>query len=435
MSIDSRWAGVNAMYSRPSPFGNETGSLPNGEYEPGTQVLENVRSAKVLVIGAGGLGCEILKDLALSGVTDIHVIDLDTIDVTNLNRQFLFRKKDVGRGKAETAAEFIQKRVPGCTVTPYNCKIQDKDKEFYMQFKVIISGLDNIEARRWLNGMLHSIVERCVDEDGDEYFDGIIPMIDGGTEGLKGQARLIIPKITACFECTIENIPPPLGFAMCTIAETPRIAEHCIAYAYLLEWAKYFPEKKVDKDSAEDMKWIYEKALERSKQFDIEGVTYFKTMGVVKTIIPAVASTNAIISAVCVNEAIKLLTFSGTSLNVNFMVMGNEGQYTPTFEYDKKDDCVVCGDAAEAREVRCTISSTLSELIQIMKEDPALQLKKPSITSGEMSLYLTAPAALEKATKANLDRTLDELGLSNGSVLGVTDPVLFQPVNVKLEIV
>eukprot|EP00971_Amphidinium_carterae_P011830 233104-Amphidinium_carterae.1 len=107
-------------------------------------------------------GCEILKDLALSGFTDIHVIDMDTIDVTNLNRQFLFRQNDVGKAKAEVAASFINKRCGhmGVKVTPYCCKIQEKDESFYRQFNIIVAGLDNIGARRWMNATLHSMVDR-----------------------------------------------------------------------------------------------------------------------------------------------------------------------------------------------------------------------------------------------------------------------------------
>ena len=99
--------------------------------------------------------------------------------------------------------------------------------------------------------MLHSMVK--FDENQEVCPETVRPLIDGGTEGFRGQARLIIPYKTACFECTMKMITPQVGYPLCTIAETPRLPEHCIQYANLIEWEKHFPGKKVDKDSPTDM--------------------------------------------------------------------------------------------------------------------------------------------------------------------------------------
>jgi NEDD8-activating enzyme E1 len=421
------------LLSRPSPFANEEGALAIGEFEPitlsaATQPNTALSRFKVLVVGAGGLGCEILKDLAMSGITNVHCIDLDTIDVTNLNRQFLFRQKDVGESKAKTAANFINQRCPWMKVVAHHGMIQDKPPAFYASFDVIISGLDNVEARRWLNATVVGLVE--VDEDGYPTDPSqIVPIIDGGTEGFSGQARVILPRITSCFECSLDAFPPQRNFPLCTIAETPRRPEHCIAYASILQWPKEFPDKKLDKDSPDDMKWIYERALERANKYNIAGVTYMLTMGVVKNIIPAVASTNAIVSAVCVSEAVKLLTFMSQSLNTYMMYMGSEGIYSHTFVYEKKEDCPVC--TATVRKMTLSPTTTLNELIQQLCEGD-LRLKSPSMTTSSKTLYMQKPPPLEQATRPNLDKPVSSL-IEVGEEISVTDPVL-QNTNLALAI-
>jgi NEDD8-activating enzyme E1 len=441
--IDLRWSSSwQRLLARPSPFGNETGMLPNGIFEPSQELFDKIRfESKVLVIGAGGLGCEILKDLALSGITDIHVIgkvifhglhnridrvfinilDMDTIDITNLNRQFLFRVKDIGRSKAEVAAEFVMQRVPGCRVTPYICAIQDKDPEFYKQFRVVIGGLDNIEARRWLNCILTSLIE--FDEEGNIDPNTIVPLIDGGTEAFAGHARVIIPHCTSCFECNIDLFPPAKTFQLCTIASTPRKPEHCIAYAYMLAWEREFPTRKLNADSPDDMQWVFQCAAARAQEYGIDGVTYFLTLGVVKTIIPAVASTNAVMAANCVNESIKLLSFCAQTVNTYYMYMGGQGLNTSTFSLEKKDDCPVCGINTQPRKMRMSKDHLLSDLIGKLSTDPHLQILKPSLTGQSTTLFMQKPESLRKLTEPNLYKSLGDL-LIDGEIVNVCDPCL-----------
>lgn len=389
------------------------------DYEP-HEAISNLQTMKILVIGAGGLGCEILKNLALTKFQQIHVIDMDTIDISNLNRQFLFRQNDVGKSKSEVAALKIKQMIDddNLQVIPHFCKIQDKPLEFYQDFDIVVCGLDSVEARRWINNLLYSMADIK-----------IIPLIDGGTEGFRGQSRVIIPSVSSCYECTLNLLPKKTSYPVCTIANTPRLPEHCIEYASVVEWPKNFPNRKFDADEPEDVEWMYQTALARAEYFKIEGVTKVLTLGVVKNIIPAIASTNAIIAASCCNEVFKMATSNNPNLDNYMMYSGDEGIFSYTYSQSKKLDCPVCGN--EAKPIKTFSNWTLERFIEFIKEQPNLQLRTPSIMTANKPLYLTNPPSLEEYTRPNLKLNLVDL-IDDGQELSVTDPDL--PITLKLKV-
>uniref|UniRef100_A0A4W3HGQ6 NEDD8-activating enzyme E1 catalytic subunit n=2 Tax=Callorhinchus milii TaxID=7868 RepID=A0A4W3HGQ6_CALMI len=423
---EGRWSHVKTFLERSGPF-------THPDFEPSTELLQFLlETCKVLIIGAGGLGCELLKDLALTGFRQIDIIDMDTIDVSNLNRQFLFRSKDVGRPKAEVAADFINSRIPGCNVVPCIVLL---NYAFVSEFHIVVCGLDSIIARRWINGMLISLLNF---EESTLDPSSIIPLIDGGTEGFKGNSRVILPGMTACIECTLELYPPQINFPMCTIASMPRLPEHCIEYARILQWPKENPFGEgiaLDGDDPEHIQWVFQKSLERAAQFNITGITYRLTQGVVKRIIPAVASTNAVIAATCATEVFKIASSAYIPLN-NYLVFNDvDGLYTYTFEAERKENCPACSQVPQ--ELQFSPSAKLQEIIDYLTQSASLQMKSPAITATldgkNKTLYLQTVASIEERTRPNLSKTLKELGLANGQELAVADITTPQTVLFKLQ--
>lgn len=152
----------------------------------------------------------------------------------------------------------------GTAAGSHYCRAEDLDEAFYRTFAIVVAGVDSIQARRWINGMLVSLVER--DATGAAIASTVIPLIDGGSEGarpgavrvricsvqaltrvagrdagMRGQVRVIYPGVSACFECGIDLFAPQVTYPLCTIASTPRLPEHCIEYAKVVQWPKEHP--------------------------------------------------------------------------------------------------------------------------------------------------------------------------------------------------
>ncbi|KAE8377022.1 hypothetical protein BDV26DRAFT_264508 [Aspergillus bertholletiae] len=199
-----------------------------------------LKESRVLLVGAGGIGCELLKNLLLSGFGEIHIIDLDTIDLSNLNRQFLFRFEHIKKSKALVAKEVAQKFQPNAKLEAYHANIKDSrfNVDWFATFDVVFNALDNLEARRHVNRM-------CLAAD--------VPLIESGTTGFNGQVQVIKKGQTECYDCNSKEVPK--SFPVCTIRSTPSQPIHCIVWAKSYLFPELFgtsEDETPELDSTED---------------------------------------------------------------------------------------------------------------------------------------------------------------------------------------
>ncbi|MEX2175063.1 MAG: ThiF family adenylyltransferase [Pirellulaceae bacterium] len=152
---------------------------------------DKIRAAKVLVVGAGAIGNEVLKNLALIGVGRVYVIDLDEIEDSNLTRSILFRHEDCGKSKAIAAAEEVRDINPDVHITPIHGNvITDLGLGLFREMDVVIGALDNREARLWVNRSCWKVST---------------PWIDGGIQEISGVAKVFVPPDGACYECAMTE--------------------------------------------------------------------------------------------------------------------------------------------------------------------------------------------------------------------------------------
>ncbi|CAL4109432.1 unnamed protein product [Meganyctiphanes norvegica] len=179
---------------------------------------------KYFVVGAGAIGCELLKNFAMLGVGageggKIVVTDMDLIEKSNLNRQFLFRPWDVQKAKSDTAAAAVKEMNPQVNVIAHQNRVgPDTERvyndSFFEPLDGVANALDNVEARLYMD-------RRCV------YYRK--PLLESGTLGTKGNVQVVVPHLTESYGSSQD--PPEKSIPICTLKNFPNAIEHTLQWA------------------------------------------------------------------------------------------------------------------------------------------------------------------------------------------------------------
>ena len=192
----------------------------------GSEFQQKMVNARQFLVGSGAIGCEMLKNWAMMGLGSgpdgfVYVTDMDTIEKSNLNRQFLFRSWDVTKLKSQTAVDAVVKMNPdlGGKIKAFQDRVGPDtenifDDAFWESLTGVTNALDNVDARKYVD-------RRCV------YY--CKPLIESGTLGTKGNTQVVIPHLTESYSSSSD--PPEKTIPMCTLKNFPNAIEHTIQWA------------------------------------------------------------------------------------------------------------------------------------------------------------------------------------------------------------
>lgn len=202
-----------------------TGSRFDGQIAVfGNEFQKLLASQRYFIVGAGAIGCELLKNFAMMGMCSgasgmLYVTDMDTIERSNLNRQFLFRDRDIGQLKATTAAAAVKKMNPLLNIKAHEDRVGPDTEnvyndDFFESLNGVANALDNVEARIYMD-------RRCV------YYRK--PLLESGTLGTKGNVQVVVPFLTESYGSSHD--PPEKSIPICTLKNFPNAIEHTLQWA------------------------------------------------------------------------------------------------------------------------------------------------------------------------------------------------------------
>ena len=315
---------------------------------------ESISSSQVIIVGVGALGSVVALNMVMAGVGKVVLIDMDTIELSNLNRQVLFKESDIGKFKSEIAKVALSQINPNCIIETYTKRVQEVPNSTFTLKKskknqknpklIIVDALDNFETRRWLNSL---IVSKS------------LPMVSGGMYGTLGNVQVIIPNETPCLECQ------------------PLIPERELQKACSLPGEVRKAKKMEENVNIE---------ISLSEKSEISDEDYF----------PALGSVSSIIGGIMSHETLNLIHDDKKTHPVldKYLFVDIHHQSYLQVPLMKRDDCIVCSNNYKLKGIPFIVEK--NDTLKIFREKISLQfnLVEDSITISSLGKDLTGDKSL-----------------------------------------